>query len=85
MQTNPLSAQREHDGITSPSDRITATTRAQRCACGNNRYKGIISYLAQIDANKEDSTAPFIDNLEIIKIFENEGEEEEASVIDFIN
>jgi len=45
-QTNPLLAQREHDGITSLSDRITATTRARRCACGNDRCGGIMSYLA---------------------------------------
>jgi len=41
--------------------------------------------LAQTDANKEDSTAPFIDNLEIIEIFKDEGEGEEASIMDLIN
>ena len=41
-------------------------------------------YLVQTDANKKDSTVPFINNLEIIEIFKDEGEEEEASVIDFI-
>jgi len=40
--------------------------------------------LAQIDANKEGSTAPFIDNLEIIEVFKDKGEEEEVSVMDFI-
>jgi len=40
--------------------------------------------LAQIDANKEGSTAPFINNLKIIEVFKDEGEEEEVSVIDFI-
>jgi len=84
-QTNPLLAQREHDSITSPSDRITATTRARRCACGNDRCGGIISHLAQTNANEEDSTAPLIDNLEMIGIFKDEGEEEEASVTDLIN
>jgi len=44
-----------------------------------------MSYLAQTDANKEDGTVFFIDNLEIIKIFKDEGEEEEVSVMDFIN
>jgi len=39
----------------------------------------------QTDANKEGSTAPFIDNLEIIKIFKDEDKEKEASVTDFIN
>jgi len=38
-----------------------------------------------MDANKEDGTAPLIDNLEMTEIFKDEGEEEEASVIDLIN
>jgi len=38
-----------------------------------------------MDANKEGSTALLIDNLEIIEVFKDEGEEEEASVTDFIN
>jgi len=38
-----------------------------------------------MDANKEDSTAPFINNLEIIKVFKDKGEEEEVSVTDLIN
>jgi len=38
-----------------------------------------------MDANKEDGTAPFIDDLEIIKVFKDKGEEEGASVMDFIN
>jgi len=45
---------------------------------------GIISYLAQMDANKEDSTIPFINDLEIIKVFKDKNKEEEVSVIDFI-
>jgi len=43
-----------------------------------------MSYLARTDANEEDGTAPFIDNLEMTEIFKDEGEEEEASVMDFI-
>jgi len=35
--------------------------------------------------NKEGSTVPLINNLEIIEIFKDEGEEEEVGVIDFIN
>jgi len=62
-----------------------ATTRAQRCACGNDRCGGIMSHLAQTDANEEDGTAPLIDNLEMTGIFEDEGEEEEVSVTDLIN
>jgi len=31
-------------------------------------YLSIISYLAQMDVNKEDGTAPFINNLEIIEV-----------------
>jgi len=38
-----------------------------------------------MDANKEGSTALFIDNLEIIEVFKDEDKEKEASVIDFIN
>jgi len=38
-----------------------------------------------MDANKEDGTAPFINNLEIIEIFKDKDEKKEASVIDFIN
>jgi len=38
-----------------------------------------------MDANKEDSTAPLINNLEIIEIFKDKVEEEEVSIIDFIN
>jgi len=45
----------------------------------------IISYLAWMDANKKDSTAPFINNLEIIEVFRDEDEEEKVSVTDFIN
>jgi len=37
-----------------------------------------------MDANKENSTAPLIDNLEIIGIFKDKDEEEEISVIDLI-
>jgi len=59
-------------------------TRVWRCACGNDRCGGIISYLAQTDVNKEGSTAPFIDNLEMTEVFEDEGEEEEVSVMDLI-
>jgi len=38
-----------------------------------------------MDANKEGSTVPFINNLEIIEVFKDEDKEEEVSVIDFIN
>ena len=37
-----------------------------------------------MDANKEGSTAPLIDNLEIIGVFKDKDKEEEASVTDFI-
>jgi len=71
--------------MTSLSNRITATTRARRCACGNERYLGIISHLAQTDANKEGSTAPFINNLEITEVFKDKDKEKEVSVMDLIN
>jgi len=35
--------------------------------------------------NKESSTAPLIDDLEITEIFKDEGEEEEVGVTDLIN
>jgi len=58
--------------------------RAWRCTYSNDRCKSIISYLAQTDVNKEGSTTPFIDNLEIIEVFKDEDKKEEASVMDFI-
>ena len=38
-----------------------------------------------MNANKEGSTAPFINNLEIIEVFGDEDKEEEVSVINLIN
>jgi len=43
-----------------------------------------MSYLAQADVNKEGSTAPLINNLEIIEVFKDEDKEEEVSVTDLI-
>ena len=63
---------------------MTVIVWARRCAYSNERYGDIISYLAQINANKEGSTAPLIDNLEIIEVFKDEGKEEEVSVMDLI-
>jgi len=37
-----------------------------------------------MDVNKEDSTTPLINNLEIIKVFKDEDKEEEVSVTDLI-
>jgi len=37
-----------------------------------------------MDANKEGSTAPLINNLKITKTFKDEDKEEETSVMDFI-
>jgi len=37
-----------------------------------------------MDLNKEGSTISLINNLEIIKVFKDENEEEEVSIIDFI-
>jgi len=48
-------------------------------------YLSVISYLAQMDANKKDGTAPFINNLEITKVFKDKDKKEEASVTDLIN
>ena len=66
------------------SDRIIVTTQARRYTYSNDYYRNIISYLVQEDANKKGGTIPFINNLEIIKIFKDEDKKEEASVIDFI-
>jgi len=38
-----------------------------------------------MDANKEGSTIPFINNLEIIEVFKDKDKEEEVSITDFIN
>jgi len=38
-----------------------------------------------MNANKEDGTAPLINNLEIIEIFKNKDKKEEVSVTDLIN
>jgi len=38
-----------------------------------------------MDANKEGSTVPLIDNLKIIEVFKDKDKEERASVMDFIN
>ena len=38
-----------------------------------------------MNANKEDGTAPFINNLEIIKIFKDKDKEKGVSVTDLIN
>jgi len=38
-----------------------------------------------MNEDEEEGTAPFIDDLEIAKIFKDEVKEEEASVTDFIN
>jgi len=38
-----------------------------------------------MDANKEDGTVPFINNLKIIEVFKDKDKEEEVSVIDLIN
>jgi len=66
------------------NDNINAIIRARHCACGNDHYRDIMSYLTQTNVNKEGSTAPFINNLEIIKIFKDKDEEEEISITDLI-
>jgi len=38
-----------------------------------------------MDANKEDGTTFFINNLEITKVFKDKNKKEGVSVIDFIN
>jgi len=63
---------------------MNAIVLVWHCVCDNKRCLGIISYLAQTNANKEGSTIPLINNLEIAEIFKDEDEEEEASVIDLI-
>jgi len=43
-----------------------------------------MSYLVQTDVNKEGNTIPLINNLEIIEVFKDKNEKEEAGVIDLI-
>ena len=43
-----------------------------------------MSYLAQMDVNKEGSIIPFINNLEIIKVFKNKDKKEEVSITNLI-
>jgi len=38
-----------------------------------------------MDANKEDGTTLFINNLEIIEVFKDEDKKKEVSIIDLIN
>jgi len=38
-----------------------------------------------MDVNKEGSTAPFINNLEIIKVFKDKDKKEGVSITDLIN
>ena len=38
-----------------------------------------------MDLNKEGSTIPLIDSLEMMEVFKDEDKEEEVSVMDFIN
>ena len=38
-----------------------------------------------MNKDEEGDTVLFINNLEIVEVFKDKGEEEEASVIDFIN
>ena len=38
-----------------------------------------------MNANKEDGTAPFINNLKITEVFRDKDEKKKASVTDFIN
>ena len=72
--------------MTLPSDRIMATTRAQQSVEDRDVLtRGIMSHLTQINANKEGSTTPFINNLEITEIFKDKDKKKETSVMDFIN
>jgi len=43
-----------------------------------------MSYLVQMDVNKEGSTAPLINDLEITEVFKDKSKEEGASVMDCI-
>jgi len=63
---------------------INTIIKARQYTYSNNRYRGIISHLAQTDTNKKGSTTPLINNLEIIKVFKNKDEEERINIIDFI-
>ena len=70
--------------MTLPSDNIRATIQAQRTVNKTGLTGGIISHLAQVNANKEGSTAPLINNLKITEVFKDKDKEEEISIIDLI-
>jgi len=65
-------------------NRINAIVLVCCCVCDNKRCLGIISYLAQTNANKEDNTALLINNLEIIEVFKDKDKEEEVGIMDLI-
>ena len=78
-------AQWKQVNITLLSDRINVVVVVWRPIEDRNvLIGGIISYLAQIDLNKEGSTTPLIDSLEMTEVFKDKDKEEEASVMDFI-
>jgi len=68
-----------------PCNNINAIIKARRCVYGNDLCRDIMSYLVQINEDKEGSTIPLINNLEIIEIFKDKDKEKEISVTDFIN
>jgi hypothetical protein len=82
-QTSPFSEQREQGPIMIPTDRINATVRARRCACEEEEALGIMSN----DVNQIDQAdiTPLVDDLEMLRIFEDEDEEEGDGVTDALS
>jgi hypothetical protein len=78
--TNPFDTQREQVGMISPSERITATTRARR-SDAEDLTGGIRNTGHQ---NDSESSTPLITELRVDWTFEDEAEEEGASVTDLV-
>jgi hypothetical protein len=78
--TNPFDTQREQVGMISPSERITATTRARR-SDAEDLTGGIRNTGHQ---NDSESSTPLIAELRVDWTFEDEAEEEGASVTDLV-
>jgi hypothetical protein len=66
-----------------PTDRINATVRARRCACEEEGALGIMSN----DVNQIDQAdiTPLVNDLEMLRIFEDEDEEEGDGVTDALS
>ena len=82
IQTNFFSTQQEQEGMTSPSEKITAIIQVQRLNA-KDLIRGIRnkkSYQIKIG-----HSTPLINDLEIKELFKDKNKEEGAGVTDFIS